>query len=230
LTLAWTDIPDYVIDQFVAESLVSTFLSNQRYVCETLLGIAGDQTGDYAREITFNNGATDGGAVYFEGGTSRYLKCNAAGTELSLYDYKLKLASPYLIYGDRVILQFVMESGLTSGFWISTAHATVSGGYKAHCNGSILSFAAMVYNLSDLTRTIDLQCHINQVEISQVLATMSFTAGAGQQATAYATAARGVDTFLTDDLIDVYCDPGGSSSTTTIVTSVELILDGVGSD
>lgn len=230
MTLAWTDIPDYVIDQFVAESLVSTFLSNQRYVCETLLGIAGDQTGDYAREITLNNGATDGGAIYFEGGTSRYLKCNAAGTEISLYDYKLKIPSPYLIYGDRVILQHVIESGISSGFWLSTAHASISGGYKAYCDGSILSFGVMVYNLSDLTRTIDVQCHINGVEISQALSTISFTSGMGQQATAYATAARGVDTFITDDLIDVYVDPGGSSSTTTIVAAVELILDGVGSD
>ena len=39
--------------------------------------------------ITLNNGATDGGAVNFDGGTTSYLKSNAAGTQLDLGGFGL---------------------------------------------------------------------------------------------------------------------------------------------
>ena len=51
--------------------------------------VLGDALGDTitwtgtGNRVLLNNAATDGGAVYFDGGTTAFLKCNAAGTTIS---------------------------------------------------------------------------------------------------------------------------------------------------
>lgn len=224
MTIAWSDIPDFIIDQFVSTSLIESVLSNQRYVCETLLGITGGQTGDYAQRIILNNGATNGGAIYFNKGTATYLKANAAGTEIAVHPYSIKIPSPFVVKGDRASIIARYRGTTSSGFYIGGS-SSAYGFYKANGEGSIIGVGAMFYNVANATRSIDLQCRINGVEVSQTLTTQNFTGGGDQTLTAYATAARGVDTFVADDLIDFYVDPSSSASEVSVVAFAEIVLE-----
>ena len=75
--------------------------------------------------ITIDNGVTDGGTVFFNGGTTSYLKSNAAGTELNLVGMKL-------------IINLGQVPIATNDASAAIAGVSVGGIYRTNANPSVL--------------------------------------------------------------------------------------------
>lgn len=93
---------DVTIGNSSADSLVVTSLVNSNFIPKmaTAAYTLGDSSNQW-QGLYLNNGATDGGAIYFDGGTTSYFKSNATGTigtfggftELDMTSLKIKDSS-----------------------------------------------------------------------------------------------------------------------------------------
>lgn len=218
--MAWTSIPDYVLEQIASSSLANVLLANQRYLAETILGMHhGDE---FARFLKLNNGGTDGGAIYFQGATTNFIKCNAAGTLLtSVLPWNVE--TPSVINGDTVCLFFNGAESFTSDFYLGGRHATNYMGWYAPYEGSILSLSCQIFNVNAATQTIQGEVHVNG---SNVLATSGMSMTTLSQITdAEVSQARGVDTFSVGDYIDVFMNYTSGGNVIRVGAWVEVVLN-----
>lgn len=220
MPFTYTQVADYAVEDFVTFQLVNTLIESTRYIAEDFLGVAHGDTDGFVNTIPMDNGATHGGAIYFNGGTSKFLKCDAAGTYLELSGMNLVMPSTTLIEGERVVLSFFELAAADE--YATTGVAGTAGGYYAPKAGSIISVSLTVGNVSAASFTVQGEVHKNG---SSVLNSSALVFTGEEVLSTSITQARGTDTFVATDLIDVLLNFTAGGSTAFYFATVELLLD-----
>ena len=89
-------LPDFVAYQLLTYVDLNTIRENMEFFETDVLGGPAANS-DYAPFLKLNNGATDGGKIYFDDDDNAYLDCDPSGTSNSIHTLSgisLKLTSP----------------------------------------------------------------------------------------------------------------------------------------
>jgi hypothetical protein len=191
MAFTYTALSAYVLDQLWGFQSSNALRQNIRYLAEDILSDPA-VTGNKVDLLILDNGATDGGALYFSGGTTRYLKSDAAGAILEVGGQTFSLPSDKLIGGDRVMICYTAGFGgtnpLTSSFY----------GFRAGKPFSILSIGASGHTTS-FTSSGNTRVDIVDASGTSIVTgpTLNFTAN-NQYKSGVVTQARGVDAFSSE--------------------------------
>lgn len=77
-TYSYTKLADYILDQLWGFASVNSLKNSLRYIGEDILGDP-SANGDKIPALNFDNGATHGGRLNFNGGTTSYVGSDATG-------------------------------------------------------------------------------------------------------------------------------------------------------
>lgn len=139
---------DLIIDQLWSYQDLNRILANEQAIADVFEAIA-PLAGPYVPSLRLNNGATDGGAIYFDGGTTKFLKSDSGGDYLIVEGFNFEFTERWL-YGDRHMLSFNIPVTSSRGSMFMSAAipdsaGTVPSGYVMRHAGSVLSIAMSVY-------------------------------------------------------------------------------------
>lgn len=144
----YTTISDFVAYQLLQYLHMNYLRENLRYIAEDILGNPASNS-DMIAQITLNNTPSDGGTIYFDGGTSKYLRAETTGDLLTLAGMDFKVEGTQLIQGDTHIYTAHSQGQLfvaADGF-IMTGSASIPISWTMPRAGSIIG-----YGLSILTK------------------------------------------------------------------------------
>jgi hypothetical protein len=82
-TYSYTQIADYILDQLFGYASANALKNSVRYIAEDILKHPAGNS-DKISALDMDNGATHGGRVNFDGGTTKYIESNAAGTTFGI--------------------------------------------------------------------------------------------------------------------------------------------------
>lgn len=220
-TFSYTQIDDYALKDFVTYQLTNVLIESHRYIAEDILGIDQGDSDGFIPSISMNNDATHGGAIFFNGGSSKYLKADAAGTYLECAGFHFNVKTPHLIQGDRMVLPFSRFGSGNADHYVTTISSR-SGGFKTPKDGSILSLTFAANNVNLDTFTVQAEVHVNG---STVLNSSGLAFSGDAFLSTATTQARNVDQFSAGDYIDAFINFTSGANLIYYGVIVEIIMD-----
>lgn len=215
-SFTYTQIADYVLDQFWGDDSINALIESIRYLAEDVLNQKENETKGVFRSVHLSNDSASAspdhrGAIYFKGATTKYFKVDHALTKYHTNHF-LDIKSPHRMKGDTVYVNFRKTnfSGSASGGNSMTADGEivfggVYAGLYAPYDGSIVSVSGYVYKTGGIGTFAGVNVHINgAVAVAGVNVPVDSTPPDG--GTNKRTYDRGAHTFSEGDFIDIAAD------------------------
>lgn len=131
--MAYTEIDDYVLEQVWGYQIVNALKSNLDYLENKVFGNP-SQNNHHIPSLSFDNDSSDGGTIYFDGGTASYIQCDALGNNLNI-NKNINMQGDKIIKGQRGTIVLAADTSYT------TSAKNVNGAvlFSASRAGSLLS-------------------------------------------------------------------------------------------
>lgn len=221
----YTKFWDVIVDQLWSYQDANLVLDSIDYL-NLCFGITTDHNTGHAPCLKLDNGATHGGTINWDGGSTKYLRANAAGTVLSIAAIDFKMTGGYKIQGNRAILTY-RGAPVNNEPYDTSDSTSIALGYVMPFPGSVLgvslAFSLVSMTGTSFTEAADLYKNGSLLVAGTATGLIS-PPGVERVKDTYA---RGVHTFVAGDRLEVLYNKGGDASAWTGYASaqVEVILD-----
>lgn len=136
----YKNIPDFIAYQVLLYADLNTLQENMRYFQDDLFGDPSTNS-DHIKSIGLGNTNVDGGSIYFDKGTAKYMRCDNSEM-FECVGFGLKMQSPQVIKGgDRVAFNAHTKYNigpLSSAAYLIDGHASSEAGFCMPRAGSLV--------------------------------------------------------------------------------------------
>lgn len=206
-TYQYTVMSDFVAYQLLQYLHMNYIRENLRYVAEDILGNPAGNS-DMVAQITMDGTPSDGGIIYFDGGTSKYLRAETSSDLLTLAGMDFKVEGTKVIQGDtQIFTAHSQGQTLGSDYFVMTGSGSIPISWTMPRAGSILGYGFSVLTTS-FTSAAVVRLLVDKNLLGSPVVTGANVALAANNTvyTDYATFTRGAKTFAADDSLDPVFD------------------------
>lgn len=222
--MAYVSLWDVIQDQLWSYQDQNILKENIDYLANNVFGITVDgNTGAPWLKLRDSQG------FEFDGGTTKYLKPNAAATYLELAALDLKVTSPKYIKGERGLVYYWCN-GIGSTVYSTSRSTTLALGYVMPHAGSLLTISHTVYTSSFVgagSSTERADVYKNGSLLVSGTATASLTTGSVNSVKDEYT--RGTHSWVAGDRLEILhtkIDSGGGGTLAGVATvELEVTID-----